>query len=86
MTTDEALRIINNSDFKYITEFINKAQKMFPNIEQISIVQKQDMGVSGILAWAEFNFNKDRILIKGFLYPNRLWSEETHGYIIAKKI
>lgn len=85
-TTEDILRAINNSTIKTITEFINKAQKIFPDISQISIVKKQDMGISGILAWAEFNFNSDRIIVKGFLFPNKLWSEETHGYIIAKKI
>ena len=80
------LRIVNNSTIRSITEFINKSHKLFPDIDEISIVKKQDMGVSGILACAEFNFGKDRIIVKGWLYTNELWSEETHGYIVAKKI
>lgn len=86
MTTDEVLRIINNSYIMSIQEFINKSKKLFPEINEITVVQKQDMGLSGILAWAEFNYGRDRIIIKGFLYPTKNWNEDTHGYVIAKKI
>ena len=86
MSTDEMLNVVNNSTICSITEFINKAPKMFPDIKEISIVQKQDMGVSGSLAWAEFNFGQDHIIVKGWLHANKLWSPDTHGYVLAKKI
>ena len=86
MTTNDLLNVINNSTIRTITEFMNKASRIFPDIRQITIVKKEDLGISGTLAWAEFDFGSDRILVKGWLYPNDLWSPETHGYILATKI
>ena len=86
MTTEEILRVINNSSIRTLTEFIDTAQKMFPEITNISIINKQDMGLSGILATARFNLGMDDIVVKGFLYQNDKWTPETHGYVIAKRI
>ena len=44
------------------------------------------MGISGSLVSARFYHGKDEILVKGFHYLPDNWSEETHGYIIAKQI
>ena len=86
MTTEEIVRIINGTSLKTLTDFVEYSKKVFPDIDNYTIIHKQDMGLAGILATARFNHGKDEIIVKGFLYPNDNWTEETHGYIIAKKI
>ncbi len=86
MTTDEILRVINNSEMKTIFECIEKSKRMFPEIESLVIFHRQDMGVFGVFGAARFYVGKDEVLIKGYLYPSDSWSEKTHGYVIAKKI
>lgn len=86
MTTEEILRVINNSYIKTITELINRSEKIFPDISPITIIDKQDMGLSGTLATARFNNGTDEIYVRGFLYLTELWSEDTCGYIVAKKL
>ena len=86
MTVDEIVNIINNTDIRTITEFISKAYKMFPDIKDISVINKQEMGLSGIIATARFYVGMDCVIVKGFLYPNDRWTPETHGYVLAKKV
>lgn len=86
MTTEEIIRIINNSYIMTISEFINRSSKLFTDITTPTIIHKQDMGISGSLVSARFYHGKDEILVKGFHYLPNNWSEETHGYIIAKQI
>lgn len=86
MTTDELVRVINNSDFRNLAHFFNRLEKMCPDVKSFSIIEKKDMGLSGILASARFYLGQDEIIVRGFLYETPNWSEETHGYITAKKI
>ena len=86
MTTDEIIRVINNSDICSLDYFLKKYQQMFPEIYNVCVIDKKDMGVSGILAAARYNVEKDEVIIKGFLYTPKNWSPCTHGYVIAKKI
>ena len=86
MKTEEIINVINNSGIKYITDFLNRAHKMFPDIRNVTIINKQDMGTFGILASARFNNGMDDIIVKGYLYPVDNWSEKTHGYVTSKKI
>lgn len=86
MSTEEVIRIINNSTIKTLSEFMEKAPKLFPDVDNFSIIHKQDMGLSGIIGTARFNVGMDDVIVKGFLYPTNNWTPETHGYVIAKKI
>ena len=86
MTTEEILNIINNSNIRTLNEFSNKCYTLLPELIDKTIIHKKDMGVSGILAIMRCYNRIDEILIRGFLYLPDNWSEETHGYIKAKKI
>lgn len=86
MTTEEIIRVINNSDIKSVTDFINRAPRVFPEISNIVILDRVDLGLNGILTTAKFNNGDDEVIIKGFLYMKENWSPDTHGYVIAKKI
>ena len=86
MCTEEIIRIINNSDFRSISTFSEKAKVMFPEITNFTVIDIKDMGISGKLAVARFNVGKDDVIVKGFLYENSKWLPETHGYILAKKL
>lgn len=86
MTTEELIKFINNSDIKSLSRFLNKLPQMCPDVSNATIIHKTDLGMSGTLGAAVFNFGQDEIMVKGFLYEPSNWSEETHGYIIAKKI
>lgn len=86
MTTDELIRVINNSDIRSISTFINKLQKICPDIKNISIIDKVDLGLSGIMSAVRFYNGTDEIIVKGFLYESPNWTNDTHGYIVAKKI
>ncbi|MCM1217966.1 MAG: hypothetical protein NC548_26060 [Lachnospiraceae bacterium] len=59
---------------------------MFPDIDTISIVKKQDMGMAGFIAYAKFNFGENRVLVKGWLYADETLHPDIHGYVIAKKL
>ena len=86
MTTDDILKSINNSNIKSLTEFSTKCSNLFPDLTNRTVIHKRDMGVWGILAFMRCYNGMDEILIKGFLYPSDNWSEDTHGYIKAKRI
>ena len=83
MTTKEIIRVINDSYIRSITNFINKAPRLFPGISNIEILDKVDLGFNGILSTVKFNNGNDEIFVKGFLYPTDNWSPETHGYVIG---
>lgn len=86
MTADEIVRVINNSNLMDMTSLLNRLPKICPEVKSVSIIDKKDLGLSGILATARFYLDKDEVIIRGFLYDCPNWDEATHGYVTAKKI
>lgn len=83
---DEIVDKINAALFTNLTTFMNSANQFVPNLRNISIRHKQDMGVAGILAMCIVETEEGPIAVKGFLYETNKWSPETHGYVTASKI
>lgn len=86
MTSEEIVNIINNSTIKTVTDFSYKMENLFPGTRGLEVINKKDLSNAGILCTARFYNGKDTIILKGFLYPNDNWHEETHGYITAKVV
>ena len=86
MTTEEIVRVINNSYIRSLSEFIGKSQQLFPEISNVVILDKVDLGLNGILSTGRFYNGTDEIIVKGFLYLTDNWTPDTHGYVIAKNI
>lgn len=85
-TIDKIIDNINNAWLTNLSNFINLAPKFVPNLRNISIQHKQDMGVAGIMATCIVETEEGPIIVKGFLYDTTKWSQETHGYVTASKI
>lgn len=73
---DEIIDKINAARFTNLTAFMNSATKFVPNLRNISIRHKHDMGVAGILAMCIVETEEGPIAVKGFLYEASNWSPE----------
>ena len=86
MTGLEIVNIINHSTIRTLSELSNKLNFLFPDANGFEIINKKDLGDSGILGIGKFYNEKETIIVKGFLYLTENWSEETHGYVTAKNV